>query len=622
MQELADELGVSESRISQLRAEALAAVEGRHQLAARARVASRPKRVPTVASRAARRRTTRRSPRVPIPRDRVSERPLETTQVVSTHVDDSRSRLRNPQLRGHVRRARSESAALRDGSALRRPGTWARTSRRRRARCASTRTSWRSTPTATCHRPAECWARASRSSRRATASTVPPTTRRASSSARACVRRSPVCARRPATRKTVSRSCRRQKVRSPRCTRCSTASVTSSCRPRTPRRPTPTRSPSGPERDRCSSRSEIDRIAQTTTFGTQVLLNGSFGAQAALVTSTNVVGTTGAVVNSASFSFQLVLDSAATGLTTFTIAVTAVNSAPSFTAGPDQSVLEDAGTQTVTGWATGISPGPGEGGQTVTFSVSNDTPGLFSAQPQVQPNGNTDLHARGERERDRNGDRPGPGRRRHRAGRQRHQRAPDTHDRRCRSQRHARLHRRCRPARPDRQRPARGRRLGHRHLGRTGEGGQAVSFSLSNDNAALFSAQPQVQPDWTLTYTPAAGVSGLATVTARAVDDWRNVGRRQRHQRPADVHDRGDHRERGTGLHGRPGPDSARGRRRPDGGRLGHRHLTRTAGRQRPGRHVQRHERQPGAVQRPAADPAERNPELHPGGETRAGRPP
>ena len=67
--------------------------------------------------------------------------------------------------------------------------------------------------------------------------------------------------------------------------------------------------------------------------------------------------------------------------------MTAVNSAPSFTAGPDQSVLEDAGASTVAGWATGISAGPGEGGQSVTFSASNDNTALFSAQPQVQPNG-------------------------------------------------------------------------------------------------------------------------------------------------------------------------------------------------------------------------------------------
>src|SRR5262249_42168980 len=43
---------------------------------------------------------------------------------------------------------------------------------------------------------------------------------------------------------------------------------------------------------------------------------------------------------------------------TFTITVTAVNDAPSFTAGGNQTVLEDAGPQTVDPWATDLSPGP------------------------------------------------------------------------------------------------------------------------------------------------------------------------------------------------------------------------------------------------------------------------
>jgi flagellin len=69
-------------------------------------------------------------------------------------------------------------------------------------------------------------------------------------------------------------------------------------------------------------RAEIDRIGQTTSFGSQLLLNGSFGAQVAKLSYTNAVGTTGVVVNSASFSLVLVVDSAATGLTSYSIDVT------------------------------------------------------------------------------------------------------------------------------------------------------------------------------------------------------------------------------------------------------------------------------------------------------------
>jgi hypothetical protein len=73
---------------------------------------------------------------------------------------------------------------------------------------------------------------------------------------------------------------------------------------------------------------------------------------------------------------------------TFTITVTPVNDAPSFVKGADQTVLEDVGARTVTGWATALSKGPAdEAGQTLTFTVSNDNNGLFAVQPAVAANG-------------------------------------------------------------------------------------------------------------------------------------------------------------------------------------------------------------------------------------------
>jgi hypothetical protein len=72
----------------------------------------------------------------------------------------------------------------------------------------------------------------------------------------------------------------------------------------------------------------------------------------------------------------------------FVISVTGVNDAPSFTKGANQTVDEDAGAQSVPDWATGISAGPNESGQTVTFAITNNTnPGLFSAAPAVSPTG-------------------------------------------------------------------------------------------------------------------------------------------------------------------------------------------------------------------------------------------
>jgi Bacterial Ig domain len=74
---------------------------------------------------------------------------------------------------------------------------------------------------------------------------------------------------------------------------------------------------------------------------------------------------------------------------TVTVAVDAVNDAPSFTKGPDQRTVEDAGAQSITDWATAVSAGPNESGQRVTFEVTNDNKDLFTwgGQPSVAPDG-------------------------------------------------------------------------------------------------------------------------------------------------------------------------------------------------------------------------------------------
>jgi len=74
---------------------------------------------------------------------------------------------------------------------------------------------------------------------------------------------------------------------------------------------------------------------------------------------------------------------------TFALTVVAVNDAPSFTKGADQSVNENAPAQTVNNWASAISAGPAdESPQTVTFQiVSNSNAGLFSAAPAISSNG-------------------------------------------------------------------------------------------------------------------------------------------------------------------------------------------------------------------------------------------
>ena len=72
---------------------------------------------------------------------------------------------------------------------------------------------------------------------------------------------------------------------------------------------------------------------------------------------------------------------------TVSITVTPVNDAPSFTKGPDQTVLEDAGVQQVA-WATNVSAGPAnESSQVLDFIVSNNNNALFSVQPALSATG-------------------------------------------------------------------------------------------------------------------------------------------------------------------------------------------------------------------------------------------
>ena len=55
--------------------------------------------------------------------------------------------------------------------------------------------------------------------------------------------------------------------------------------------------------------------------------------------------------------------------------------------------------------------------------------------------------------------------------------------------------------------------------GPASESSQTVSFTVDADNPALFTVQPAIAADGTLTYKPAADANGVATVTVTAVDN-------------------------------------------------------------------------------------------------------
>jgi len=207
------------------------------------------------------------------------------------------------------------------------------------------------------------------------------------------------------------------------------------------------------------------------------------------------------------------------------VSVLLVNVAPSFVAGSDQAVPEDAGPQRVDGWASQISPGPSsESGQAISFRVSASDPALFTTggQPSVASDGTLTYtpapNANGQttvtvQAKDDGGTANGgvdssvtrttsvtilpvndaPS---FRAG-------PDQSTLEDSGQQSV-------PGWATEISP-----------GPPNESGQAVSFELSSSNPALFAAggQPAVSAAGALTYVTAPNANGSATVTVRAVDD-------------------------------------------------------------------------------------------------------
>lgn len=55
--------------------------------------------------------------------------------------------------------------------------------------------------------------------------------------------------------------------------------------------------------------------------------------------------------------------------------------------------------------------------------------------------------------------------------------------------------------------------------GPANESAQALDFIVTNDNNALFAAQPTIDPSGTLTFTPAPGMSGTATISVKIHDN-------------------------------------------------------------------------------------------------------
>ncbi|MDX6631087.1 MAG: hypothetical protein QOH00_3333 [Gaiellales bacterium] len=215
---------------------------------------------------------------------------------------------------------------------------------------------------------------------------------------------------------------------------------------------------------------------------------------------------------------------------TFAIDVTAVNDAPRFVAGSDQAVLEDSGPQIVSTWATAIAPGPAdEGAQKVSFAVSSGAPSLFAGggQPAIAADGSLTFTPAADasglavvtvRAVDDGGSAAGGN----------DTSAPQTFLIAVAAVNDA-------PTFAGGADQAVFENAAPQTVaawatgmsaGPADESGQGVTFAVSSSDPALFSGggQPAVNGAGALTFTPATGAHGAATVSVRAVDDGGTAG--------------------------------------------------------------------------------------------------
>lgn len=202
------------------------------------------------------------------------------------------------------------------------------------------------------------------------------------------------------------------------------------------------------------------------------------------------------------------------------VTVQYTNAIPSFTKGADQTISEDAGAQSVPGWATAISAGEAESSQTLNFILGNDNPSLFAVQPAIVANG-TLTYAPAANQfgtatvtvtlRDNGGTANGGV----------DATAPQTFTITVNPVNDAPSFTKGadQGGNPGTaQRTVIGWATGLAK-GPANESGQALSFIATNDNNALFQVQPSVDANGNLSYTPAANKTGAAKVTLWARDN-------------------------------------------------------------------------------------------------------
>lgn len=261
---------------------------------------------------------------------------------------------------------------------------------------------------------------------------------------------------------------------------------------------------------------------QTVTFNVMNSNNSLFSIQPAISSSGVLTFTTAANANGSAAVTVFAQDSGGTAnggddtspSQTFTITITSVNDAPSFTSGGNVTVLEDSGAYSQP-WATGISPGPpDEAAQTVTFNVSNDNNSFFSTQPTITPSGVlafvTAANAYGTANvtvtlTDNGGGADTS--------------APQTFTITLTPVNDAPSFTSGGNVTVNEDSAPYSAAWASSISPGANESGQTVSFGATNNNNALFSVQPAVSPSGVLTFTLAANANGAATVTVTLSDN-------------------------------------------------------------------------------------------------------
>ena len=260
-------------------------------------------------------------------------------------------------------------------------------------------------------------------------------------------------------------------------------------------------------------------------------------------------------------AFPVTITATATGGCTGSVSLTlniaaGPNVAPSFTVGANQTVLEDAGAQSVANWATAISPGPtpGEAGQVVTFNITGNTnPALFGTAPAVSPTGTLTYtpaaNANGTATitlvlMDNGGTALGGV----------DTSAPQTFTITVTAVNDV-------PSFAVGPNQTVAENAGPQTVagwalaissGPANESAQTLTFNITgNTNPALFSAGPAVASNGTLTYTPAANANGTATITLTLQDNGGTANGGVDTSAVADLHDHGDRRQQRAELHRR-----------------------------------------------------------------------